>query len=158
MGSKPTTLNLTTDQQRQIRKLWFVYGNYGSRHSDDDHKFLQRLLDKDTDEREFYRPSKEVKRLVDAVLRNEQVTLPKEEDTRAWVAWVVEREVENAEGWRTTRRRSRIHITDSDQSLYCVCGTFIDPGLDGATRYDGREVLNQGFETKCKRCFAEKDA
>jgi hypothetical protein len=153
--SKENRVEMTDEQKRQVRKLWFLYGNYGDRHSDEGHKFLQRLLDASRDERRYYRPPKEVTELVDAILRGETVSLPAKTDVSDWVAWETEREVETLDGYRVRKTRSMIHRTDSTQSLYCLCGVFIDPGLDGAIRYDGKAVMGR-FEHKCSRCFPKE--
>lgn len=64
------TINLTESQRIQLNKIWFLYGNYGQKHTDGNHKFIQRLLDSNTYEFEFYKKtiSKECKNIVDSIL------------------------------------------------------------------------------------------
>lgn len=61
-------LSLTLEQRKAIEKLWMIYGNHGPKHSDRDHKFIQRFLDEGSDTREFYRPSKEAIAAVEKIL------------------------------------------------------------------------------------------
>lgn len=63
---------LTSDQQRQLEKLWFIYGNHGPKSTMPDHKFIQGFLEHGEDLREFYKPSKEVIEKVDLILRKEE--------------------------------------------------------------------------------------
>ena len=64
-------LSLTEGQERQLKRLWFIYGNGGTYHADSNHKFIQRLLDAQQDQRDFYRPTEECIAAVDAILRAE---------------------------------------------------------------------------------------
>lgn len=45
---------LTEDQRKQLQKLWFIYGNNGKKHSHMNHRFIQNLLSRGEDDREFY--------------------------------------------------------------------------------------------------------
>ncbi len=45
-----------------------LYGNYGRKHSDSAHHFIQQFLEQGQDTRDFYRPPTEVIELVDAIL------------------------------------------------------------------------------------------
>jgi len=45
---------ITPEKKEALSKLWFRYGNYGSRHTPGNHKFIQRFLDGPSDEREEY--------------------------------------------------------------------------------------------------------
>lgn len=49
-----TRLTLTSEQRYELQKLWFIYGNYGERHSDAAHGFIQQLLEHGKDCRRFY--------------------------------------------------------------------------------------------------------
>jgi len=45
---------LTENQHKQLNKLWFVYGNDGKKHSHNNHRFIQNLLSRGEDDRQFY--------------------------------------------------------------------------------------------------------
>jgi hypothetical protein len=59
---------LTEAQRRRLEDLWFEFGNHGPRHSMRDHKFIQGLLERGEDLRDFYKPSPECLSEVDAAL------------------------------------------------------------------------------------------
>lgn len=67
---KRTMDKLTQSQTNKLTDLWFVFGNNGSKHDMRNHKFIQKLLDKNPPEdyREFYHPTKECLIEVDKVL------------------------------------------------------------------------------------------
>lgn len=46
---------ITNEQKKQLEKLWFIYGNGGSKHTLGNHKFIQNLLTDNEDYRSFYR-------------------------------------------------------------------------------------------------------
>ena len=37
--------DLTIDQRKLINRSWFVFGNYGKKHNDSDHKFIQFIVE-----------------------------------------------------------------------------------------------------------------
>lgn len=134
-------MELDISQRRALTKLWFIYGNNGSRHTDAGHKFIQRLLDSGTDQREFYRPGKELTDLVDKIIQGQEiVALPKNDDVEFWVAWEIDDEREFESGWKIVKRQSKIHILDSLHGLYCLCGSFVDMGQAGLTIHAGKQV------------------
>lgn len=45
---------LTESQRKALEKLWFIYGNHGKKHSHSNHRFIQNLLSRGEDDREFY--------------------------------------------------------------------------------------------------------
>ncbi|HYG82507.1 MAG TPA: hypothetical protein VD861_19075 [Pyrinomonadaceae bacterium] len=51
-----------------MENLWFVYGNRGPKTTPDNHGFIQGFLERDADERDFYKPTAECLAAVDAVL------------------------------------------------------------------------------------------
>ena len=63
--------NIDDDTKCKLQKLWFVFGNRGPKHTMGNHKFIQRLLDKDPpeDHREFYDPTNECIKAVDKILK-----------------------------------------------------------------------------------------
>jgi hypothetical protein len=69
-------VRLTDSQRERLENLWFVYGNHGPQMTMENHGFIQGFLERDTDERDFYRPTAECVAAVDAVLAGEQRPLP----------------------------------------------------------------------------------
>ena len=59
---------LTDGQHARLENLWFVYGNHGPKATMENHGFIQGFLERDADERDFYRPTAECLAAVDAVL------------------------------------------------------------------------------------------
>lgn len=59
---------LTDGQRTRLENLWFVYGNHGPKATMENHGFIQGFLERDSDERDFYRPTAECLAAVDAVL------------------------------------------------------------------------------------------
>jgi hypothetical protein len=59
---------LTDEQHAQLENLWFVYGNHGPKTTMDNHGFIQGFLERNSDERDFYKPTRECLAAVDAVL------------------------------------------------------------------------------------------
>jgi len=55
-------------QRLQLVELFFEFGNYGAKHSQRNHKFIQHLLVAGIDRRAFYRPTTECQQAVDKVL------------------------------------------------------------------------------------------
>lgn len=63
-------VELSELQRQKIRNdIWFLYGNRGTKHTNSGHKFIQCLLD-GHDLRSFYKPSKEVMKAVDDILKS----------------------------------------------------------------------------------------
>lgn len=70
---------LTNDQRKQLERLWFLFGNNGPKHTHGNHGFIQGLLQRSEDDRDFYRrPSRsahyqpltdECEQAVDAILK-----------------------------------------------------------------------------------------
>jgi len=54
IDEKAAHVNLSDQQIDGLRRLWFDYGNNGSQHSDGNHKFIQRFLDRSQDTRYDY--------------------------------------------------------------------------------------------------------
>lgn len=68
---KLPVLELTESQVKRLERLWFIYGNHGPKHRDGNHKFIQRFLDAQQDQREGYRAhgiSEECEKAIDAIL------------------------------------------------------------------------------------------
>lgn len=61
-------MKISKKQRKQIESLWLVYGNYGKRHSNANHRFLQSLLERGQDLRDLFKPSAEVVLKVDQIL------------------------------------------------------------------------------------------
>ena len=59
---------LTDSQRTRLERLWFVYGNHGPKATMENHGFIQGFLERDADERDFYKPTRECLAAVDAVL------------------------------------------------------------------------------------------
>jgi hypothetical protein len=64
---------LTEAQRQKLENLWFVYGNHGPKATMENHGFIQGFLERDADERAFYKPTCECLAAVDAVLGQEGV-------------------------------------------------------------------------------------
>jgi hypothetical protein len=47
-------INVTKEQHDKLYKLWFVYGNNGKKHTHQNHRFIQNILEHNEDSREFY--------------------------------------------------------------------------------------------------------
>jgi hypothetical protein len=62
-------VQLTHGQRARLENLWFVYGNHGPKTTMENHGFIQGFLERDADERDFYKPTAECLAAVDAVLR-----------------------------------------------------------------------------------------
>lgn len=65
-------VELTEVQRSRLENLWFIYGNHGSKTTPDNHGFIQGLLERGSDERDFYKPTVECLAAVDAVLGRER--------------------------------------------------------------------------------------
>lgn len=61
-------VELSRSQRERLENLWFVYGNRGPKTPPDNHGFIQGFLERDADERSFYKPTAECLAAVDAVL------------------------------------------------------------------------------------------
>lgn len=61
-------------QVNKLMRLWFIYGNNGKKHDDNQHKWIQKIIESHVDEYEFWgnRISKECKEEVYKVLSNFQ--------------------------------------------------------------------------------------
>lgn len=62
---------LTDEQRRQLRKLWFVFGNYGPGHTGANHRYLQELIEHDCDESYWFVPTADCAAAVEAVIKGE---------------------------------------------------------------------------------------
>jgi len=113
-------INLTQEQKKKLELLWFVYGNYGKKHSDGNHRFIQNLLEKGEDYRKLFKPSKEAKKAVDEILKSVETTEIRIE--------VTSRTVSPKESESEQKRLSRFH------NFYNHCGeeweNFWDSGCD----------------------------
>ncbi len=59
-------VELSKDQTRELRKLWFVFGNNGPKHTHHNHIFIQRFLDSGEDwEDKLRKADKEGNRRID---------------------------------------------------------------------------------------------
>jgi hypothetical protein len=71
-----------SQHRKELEKLWFVYGNNGPKHTHGNHKFIQCLLEHNSDDRKFFRRqgrikiwaplTKECETAVDAVLNQNE--------------------------------------------------------------------------------------
>ena len=61
-------VELTKAQRMKIEGLWLVYGNEGKKHSMRDHRFIQCILEREEDLRDFFKPTKECMKAVDEIL------------------------------------------------------------------------------------------
>jgi hypothetical protein len=59
---------VTDPQRRVLERLWFIFGNYGPRHTMENHYFIQGFLERGQDERDFNHVTPECLAAVDAVL------------------------------------------------------------------------------------------
>lgn len=64
---------MTDEQRRESERLWFVYGNYGPRHTMENHYFIQGFLERGQDERDFNDVSPECLEAVDSIFGLGQV-------------------------------------------------------------------------------------
>lgn len=46
---------LNPRQRIALNKLWFIYGNDGKKHTHNNHRYIQNILEKGEDTEEFYR-------------------------------------------------------------------------------------------------------
>lgn len=62
---------MNKEAQIKLKKLWFVFGNYGPKHTDAGHKFIQKCLEGEAleDLKDFYKPSNEVVQAVESILQ-----------------------------------------------------------------------------------------
>ena len=73
---KVTPVTLTPEQRDRLERLWFYYGNYGTKTTPGNHSFIQRLLENGIDERSLHNkrtpkseiPTPECERAVEAIL------------------------------------------------------------------------------------------
>lgn len=81
---KVIAVSLTSEQRERLERLWFYYGNYGSKTTPGNHSFIQRLLEDGYDERPLYNkrtpkselPTPECVTAVEAILmHNGQIAL-----------------------------------------------------------------------------------
>ncbi len=61
-------VTLSEGQRARLEDLWFVYGNHGPKATMENHGFIQGFLERDADERDFYRPTRECLAAVDDAL------------------------------------------------------------------------------------------
>ncbi len=47
-------ITFTDSQRTLLNKLWFVFGNNGEKHTHNNHRFIQNLLETGEDTRNFY--------------------------------------------------------------------------------------------------------
>lgn len=45
---------LTEDQKKALKKLWFIYGNYGKKSTHCNHGYIQGFLEHGEDRKQFY--------------------------------------------------------------------------------------------------------
>lgn len=64
----PILIELSQVQRERLENLWFIYGNHGPKATMENHGFIQGFLERDADERDFYKPTAECMAAVDAVL------------------------------------------------------------------------------------------
>jgi hypothetical protein len=48
-------MNISPEQKKALEHLWFIFGNYGPKCTMGNHKFIQGILERGEDDREFYR-------------------------------------------------------------------------------------------------------
>jgi hypothetical protein len=65
-ASRPVTL--TKEQRDKLENLWFIFGNHRTKYTADNHGFIQGLIERGQDERDFYRPTDECIARVDLIL------------------------------------------------------------------------------------------
>lgn len=66
--AEPRPVVLTDGQRERLENLWFIYGNHGPKSTMENHGFIQGFLERDSDERYFYKPTTECLAAVEAVL------------------------------------------------------------------------------------------
>lgn len=64
-------VTLSDRQRYALEKLWFLYGNHGPKHTMRNHRFIQNILEKGKDYRDFYKPDAEAVKAVDAILNDD---------------------------------------------------------------------------------------
>lgn len=74
-------IELSPTQVKDLRKLWFLYGNEGKKHTDDQHKWIQRFLDSQEDHYAVFAQGilPECKFAVDAIVGHRDLDAVKEE-------------------------------------------------------------------------------
>lgn len=63
-------INLSEQQQNALGDLWFLWGNNGKKHTMANHKFIQGILERNEDNRDFYNPDPELIEIVDGILND----------------------------------------------------------------------------------------
>jgi len=64
-------MEITIEQRRFLEDLWFIWGNGGPKHSMSNHKFIQGIIERGDDDRKFFKPDKDLIRVVDSILSSE---------------------------------------------------------------------------------------
>lgn len=54
-------MTLTYEQRKALENLWFEYGNNGPKHTWGNHKFIQGMLERGEDDRDFFRKTGRLK-------------------------------------------------------------------------------------------------
>jgi hypothetical protein len=54
--------------QKELERLWFIYGNSGPKCTMDNHKFIQRHIEGKSHEAKFYKPTEECREAVKQAL------------------------------------------------------------------------------------------
>lgn len=62
-------VELTEEQRAKLEALWFVYGNRRRKHTHGNHRFIQTLLEVGSYNEKFFKPTRECRDAVLAVLR-----------------------------------------------------------------------------------------
>ena len=59
---------ISAEQRGRLERLWFIFGNYGPKHTMPNHYFIQGFLERGLDERDFNKVTPECLTAVDEVL------------------------------------------------------------------------------------------
>lgn len=66
-------IKLTESEKKELEKLWFIFGNNGQKHTQENHKFIQSLL-QGKNHRKFYNPTRECVEAVSEIIDLEKET------------------------------------------------------------------------------------
>jgi hypothetical protein len=64
------TVAPSPEQLKFLEDLWFVWGNYGKRHTMSNHKFIQAILDRREWDNKYYNPDRELESIVVSILEH----------------------------------------------------------------------------------------
>ena len=71
MKKQNKEVTITRPQKHFLEDLWFVWGNNGPKHSMDNHKFIQGILERGDYDTKFFSPAQPLVQAVDSILSSQ---------------------------------------------------------------------------------------